>query len=144
MRDIDHGKPSKEFSLHLTLLSSDIIKSSVGETSKLSVSCDISEVPKVNCTIIFSRQNQDLGPIGSIKFSKNRPVASAFVNLSEVSFDELKDLLCLPNSPRPASFFLSTSRYLEGNTLVLIRLMKLFETLVLASKSTSGCYIDQK
>ena len=71
MRDIDHGKPSKEFSLHLTLLSSDIIKSSVGETSKLSVSCDISEVPKVNCTIIFSRQNQDLGPIGSIKFSKN-------------------------------------------------------------------------
>ena len=115
MRDIEHGSPTREFSLHLTLLSSDIIKSSAREAAKISISCDISEVPKVNCTIIFSRQNQDLGPIGSIKFSKNRPIASAFVNLSEESFDELKDLLCLSVSPRPASFFLSTSKYLEGN-----------------------------
>ena len=115
MRDVEHGSPTREFSLHLTLLSSDIIKSSAREASKISISCDISEVPKVNCTIIFSRQNQDLGPIGSIKFSKNRPIASAFVNLSEESFDELKDLLCLSVSPRPASFFLSTSKYLEGN-----------------------------
>ena len=115
MRDVEHGNPTREFSLHLTLLSSDIIKSGAREASKISISCDISEVPKVNCTIIFSRQNQDLGPIGSIKFSKSRPIASAFVNLSEDSFDELKDLLCLSVSPRPASFFLSTSRYLEGN-----------------------------
>ena len=115
MRDVEHGNPTREFSLHLTLLSSDIIKSGAKEASKISISCDISEVPKVNCTIIFSRQNQDLGPIGSIKFSKTRPIASAFVNLSEDSFDELKDLLCLSVSPRPASFFLSTSKYLEGN-----------------------------
>ena len=115
MRDVGHDNLTREFSLHLTLLSSDIIKSSAREVSKISISCDISEVPKVNCTIIFSRQNQDLGPIGSIKFSKNRPIASAFVNLSEESFDELKDLLCLSISPRPASFFLSTSKYLEGN-----------------------------
>ena len=115
MRDVEHGNPTREFSLHLTLLSSDIIKSGAREASKISISCDISEVPKVNCTIIFSRQNQDLGPIGSIKFSKTRPIASAFVNLSEDSFDELKDLLCLSVSPRPASFFLSTSNYLEGN-----------------------------
>ena len=115
MRDVEHGNPTREFSLHLTLLSSDIIKSGAREASKISISCDISEVPKVNRTIIFSRQNQDLGPIGSIKFSKTRPIASAFVNLSEDSFDELKDLLCLSVSPRPASFFLSTSKYLEGN-----------------------------
>tara|TARA_B100000925_G_C21719275_1_gene350197 strand:- start:112 stop:534 length:423 start_codon:yes stop_codon:yes gene_type:complete len=115
MRDVEQGHPTREFSLHLTLLSSDIIKSGAREASKISISCDISEVPKVNCTIIFSRQNQDLGPIGSIKFSKTRPIASAFVNLSEDSFDELKDLLCLSVSPRPASFFLSTSKYLEGN-----------------------------
>ena len=115
MRDVEHGNPTREFSLHLTLLSSDIIKSSAREASKISISCDISEVPKVNCTIIFSRQNQDLGPIGSIKFSKNRPIASAFVNLPEESFDELRDLLCSSVSPRPASFFLSTSKYLEGN-----------------------------
>ena len=81
MRDVEHGNPTREFSLHLTLLSSDVIKSGAREASKISVSCDISEVPKVNCTIIFTRQNQDLGPIGSIKFSKNRPIASAFVNL---------------------------------------------------------------
>ena len=115
MRDVEHDNPTREFSLHLTLLSSDIIKSGVREASKISISCDISEIPKVNCTIIFSRQNQDLGPIGSIKFSKNRPVASAFVNLSEDNFDELKNLLCLSMSPRPASFFLTTSKYLEGN-----------------------------
>ena len=115
MRDVKNENLTREFSLHLTLLSSDIIKSSAREASKISISCDISEVSKVNCTIIFSRQNQDLGPIGSIKFSKNRPIASAFVNLSEESFDELKDLLCLSISPRPASFFLSTSKYLEGN-----------------------------
>ena len=115
MRDVENENLTREFSLHLTLLSSDIIKGSAREASKISISCDISEVPKVNCTIIFSRQNQDLGPIGSIKFSKNRPIASAFVNLSEESFDELKDLLCLSISPRPASFFLSTSKYLEGN-----------------------------
>ena len=115
MRDVEHGNPTREFSLHLTLLSSDIIKSGAREASKISISCDISEVPKVNCTIIFSRQNQDLGPIGSIKFSKTRPIASAFVNLSEDSFDELKNLLCFSVSPRPASFFLNTSKYLEGS-----------------------------
>ena len=115
MRDVEHGNPTREFSLHLTLLSSDIIKSGAKEASKISISCDISEVPKVNCTIIFSRQNQDLGPIGSIKFSKHRPIASAFVNFPEDSFDELKNLLCLSVSPRPASFFLSTSKYSEGN-----------------------------
>ena len=115
MRDVGHDNLTREFSLHLTLLSSDIIKSGVREASKISISCDISEIPKVNCTIIFSRQNQDLGPIGTIKFSKNRPVASAFVNLSENNFDELRNLLCLSMSPRPASFFPTTSKYLEGN-----------------------------
>ena len=115
MRDVEHGNPTREFSLHLTLLSSDLIKSGAKEASKISISCDISEVPKVNCTIIFSRQNHDLGPIGSIKFSTHRPIASAFVNLPDDSFDELKNLLCLSVSPRPASFFLSTSKYSEGN-----------------------------
>ena len=88
MRDVEHGNPIREFSLHLTLLSSDVIKSSAREASKISISCDISEVPKVNCTIIFSRQNQDLGPIGSIKFSKHRPIASEFVNFTDDSIDE--------------------------------------------------------
>jgi len=114
MRDVQHNNLAKEFSLHLTLLSSDMIKSSIKHSSKISVSCDISEVPKVNCTTIFKIQEQDIGPIGTIKFQKNRPIASATINLSEVSFFELKDLLCLATPPRPASFFLNTSKYTEG------------------------------
>jgi hypothetical protein len=47
-----------------------MIKSSIKNTSKISVSCDISEVPKVNCTIVFRQQEQDIGPVGSIKFQK--------------------------------------------------------------------------
>ena len=114
MREIERSSSAKEFSLHLTLLSSDMIKSSMKNTSQISVSCDISEVPKVNCTIIFSRKDQDLGPLGQIKKKKNRPIASATINLSEVSFDELKELLCLSTLPRPASLFLKTSKYLES------------------------------
>ena len=70
MRDVEHINLAKEFSLHLTVLSSDMIKSSIKHKSKISVSCDISEVPKVNCTLIFRIQEQDIGPIGSIKFQK--------------------------------------------------------------------------
>ena len=58
-----------------------MIKSSIKNTSKISVSCDISEVPKVNCTIVFRRQEQDIGPIGSIKFQKNRPIASGKISI---------------------------------------------------------------
>jgi len=114
MRDVERNNSVKEFSLHLTVLSSDMIKSSIKHKSKISVSCDISEVPKVNCTLIFRIQEQDIGPIGSIKFQKNRPIASATINLSEECFCELKDLLSLPTPPRPASFFLDTSKYVEG------------------------------
>ena len=114
MRDVEHINLAKEFSLHLTVLSSDMIKSSIKHKSKISVSCDISEVPKVNCTLIFRIQEQDIGPIGSIKFQKNRPIASATINLSELGFGELRDLLCRATPPRPASFFLNTSKYAEG------------------------------
>ena len=114
MREIEHKNSTKEFSLHLTLLSSDMVKSSTKNPPKISVSCDISEVPKVNCTIVFRRQEQDISPIGSIKFQKNRPIASATINLSEANFYELKDLLYLATPPRPASFFLNTSKYVEG------------------------------
>ena len=114
MRDLERNNSAKEFSLHLTVLSSDMIKSSIKHKSKISVSCDISEVPKVNCTLIFRIQEQDIGPIGSIKFQKNRPIASATINLSELGFSELRDLLCRATPPRPASFFLNTSKYMEG------------------------------
>ena len=65
--------------IRFTLLfqSSDIIKTSVSSLSQLSISCDISEVPSVHCKLIISKKNQDIGAIGTIKFEKSRPIASA-------------------------------------------------------------------
>ena len=103
-----------EFSLHLTIQSSDIIKTTIREASQLSISCDISEVPSVHCKLIISKRNQDLGSIGTIKFEKVRPIASAALNLPEQCFEEIKVLL-FSSPPRPASLFLKTSQYQESN-----------------------------
>ena len=101
-----------EYSLHLTIQSSDVIKTSLGAQAQLSISCDISEVPLVHCKLIISK-NQDLGSIGIIEFEKLRPIASATLNLPEICFDELK-LLLFSSPPRPASLFLKTSQYQEN------------------------------
>ena len=112
MYNSDTNVSAREFSLHLTVQSSDIIKTSVSALSQLSISCDISEVPSVHCKLIISKKNQDIGAIGTIKFEKSRPIATANLNLSEISFAELRNLLCL-SPPRPASLFLKTSKYNE-------------------------------
>lgn len=114
MHNIVSNVTSGEFSLHLTIQSSDIIKTSLAAQSQLSISCDISEVPSVHCKLIISKKNQDLGSIGIIKFERERPIASASLNLPDISFDELKELLC-SSPPRPASLFLKTSQYQESN-----------------------------
>ena len=105
---------NNEFSLHLTIQSSDIIKTSVTAQSQLSISCDISEIPSVNCKLIISKKNQDLGSIGTIKFERVRPIASANLSLTDICFEELKVLL-FSSPPRPASLFLKTSQYQEIN-----------------------------
>lgn len=115
MHNVKSNAASREFSLHLTIQSSDIIKTSIGEPSQLSISCDISEVPSVHCKLIISQKQQDLGAIGTIKFEKTRPIASANLNLPAICFDELKSLL-LYSPPRPASLFLKTSQYQENNS----------------------------
>ena len=112
MYNSDTNVSTREFSLHLTIQSSDIIKTSLSTFSQLSISCDISEVPSVHCKLIISKKNQDIGAIGTIKFEKSRPIATANLNLSEINFDELRNLLCL-SPPRPASLFLRTSKYNE-------------------------------
>ena len=112
MYNSDTNSSAREFSLHLTIQSSDIIKTSVSALSQLSISCDISEVPSVHCKLIISKKNQDIGAIGTIKFEKSRPIATASLNLSEICFDELRNLLCF-SPPRPASLFLRTSKYNE-------------------------------
>ncbi len=105
---------SNEFSLHLTIQSSDIIKTTLGAPSQLSISCDISEVPSVHCKLIIAKKNQDLGSIGTIKFERVRPIASATLNLPDICFEELKHLL-FSSPPRPASLFIKTSQYQENN-----------------------------
>lgn len=112
MHNSDKNVSIREYSLHLTIQSSDIIKTSVNSLSQLSISCDISEVPSVHCKLIISKKNQDIGAIGTIKFEKSRPIASASLNLSEACFDELRGLLSF-SPARPASLFLKTSQYSE-------------------------------
>ena len=113
---LNHGKNvvGEDSSLHLTIQSSEIIKLGKSVSSILSISCDISEVPAVNCNLLIYPKHQDIGSIGSIKFEKNRPVASATLNLSDTCFIELKDLLRF-SPPRPASIYLNTSRYQENS-----------------------------
>ena len=74
MHNSDKNVSIREYSLHLTIQSSDIIKTSVNSLSQLSISCDISEVPSVHCKLIISKKNQDIGAIGTIKFEKSRPI----------------------------------------------------------------------
>ena len=115
MHKIVSNITNDEFSLHLTIQSSDVIKTSMGAQPQLSISCDISEVPSVHCKLIISKKNQDLGSIGIIKFERARPIASASLNLPEICFDELNGLL-YSSPPRPASLFLKTSQYHEYNS----------------------------
>jgi hypothetical protein len=114
MHNVISNISNNEFTLHLTIQSSDIIKTSIGELSQLSISCDISEVPSVHCKLLISRKSQDLGSIGTIKFERSRPIASAHLNLAGICFDELKALL-FSSPPRPASLFLKTSQYQDSN-----------------------------
>lgn len=113
MRNKTRADNQYDYSIQLTILSGEIIKTGLNEPSRLSVSCDISAMPGVNFTIIISARNQDIGSIGSIYFENNRPNATANINFPEECFVEFKNLLAtLP--PRPPSLFLKTSKYIEN------------------------------
>ena len=114
MRNDRFGSNLRESSLHLTIQSSEIIKRSLSSDYDISLSCDISEVPSINCTVVFTRKDQDIGKIGSIKFQKDRPTANARINISTSCFAELRNLLT-SNPPRPASLYLQTSKYTENS-----------------------------
>jgi hypothetical protein len=62
--------------------------------------------------LIFTQKNQDLGPIGYLKFDNKRPLASAVISLKADDFTDISQLL--KNSPpRSASIFLFTEIYNE-------------------------------
>tara|TARA_B100001057_G_scaffold332824_1_gene333303 strand:- start:812 stop:1231 length:420 start_codon:yes stop_codon:yes gene_type:complete len=98
--------------MQLTILSAEILKSQIGAKLDISISCNISELPNYHCNLIFTQKNQDLGPIGFLKFDNKRPLASAIISLKEDDFDDLSRLLKTA-PPRSASIFLYTETYNE-------------------------------
>jgi hypothetical protein len=98
--------------MQLTILSAEILKSQIGAKLDISISCNISELPNYHCNLILTRKNQDLGPIGFLKFDNKRPLASAVINLKEEDFLDIFRLL-KTSPPRSASIFLYTEIYNE-------------------------------
>ena len=98
--------------MQLTILSAEILKSQLGAKLDISISCNISELPNYHCNLILTQKNQDLGPIGFLKFNNKRPLASAVICLKEDDFGDISELL-KTSPPRSASIFLYTEIYNE-------------------------------
>jgi hypothetical protein len=98
--------------MQLTILSAEILKSQIGAKLDISISCNISELPNYHCNLILTEKNQDLGPIGFLKFDSKRPLASAVISLKEDDFQDISKLL-KTSPPRSASIFLYTESYNE-------------------------------
>ena len=98
--------------MQLTILSAEILKSQIGAKLDISISCNISELPNYHCNLILTEKNQDLGPIGFLKFDSKRPLASAVISLKEDDFQDISKLL-KSSPPRSASIFLYTESYNE-------------------------------
>ena len=98
--------------MQLTILSAEMLKSQMGAKLDISISCNISELPNYHCNLILTQKNQDLGPIGFLKFNSKRPLASAVICLKEGDFEDISELL-KTSPPRSASIFLSTETYNE-------------------------------
>ena len=107
------GPGSKpEGQMQLTILSAEMLKSQMGAKLDISISCNISELPNYHCNLIFTQRNQELGPIGFLKFDSKRPLASAVISLKEEDFTDISKLL-KTSPPRSASIFLYTEIYNE-------------------------------
>ena len=112
MRDASSSGSRIGGQMQLTILSAEILKSKIGAKLDISVSCNISELPNYHCNLIFTEKNQDLGPIGFLKFDGKRPLASAVISLKEGDFQDISQLL-KTSPPRSASIFLYTEIYNE-------------------------------
>ena len=102
--------------MQLTILSAEILKSQIGAKLDISISCNISELPNYHCNLILTKKNQDLGPIGFLKFDSKRPLASAVISLKEEDFEDISELL-KTSPPRSASIFLYTAIYNEDDII---------------------------
>ena len=112
MRDAPSSNSRVGGQMQLTILSAEILKSQLGAKLDISISCNISELPNYHCNLIFTQRNQEIGPIGFLKFDSKRPLASAVISLKEDDFDDISELL-KTSPPRSASIFLYTEIYNE-------------------------------
>ena len=112
MRDATGANPRVGGQMQLTILSAEILKSQLGAKLDISISCNISELPNYHCNLIFTQRNQELGPIGFLKFDSKRPLASAVISIKEDDFNDISELL-KTSPPRSASIFLYTEIYNE-------------------------------
>ena len=112
MRDALSSNSRVGGQMQLTILSAEILKSQLGTKLDISISCNISELPNYHCNLIFTQRNQELGPIGFLKFDSKRPLASAVISLKEDDFNDISELL-KTSPPRSASIFLYTEIYNE-------------------------------
>ena len=112
MRDALSSNSRVGGQMQLTILSAEILKSQLGAKLDISISCNISELPNYHCNLIFTQRNQEIGPIGFLKFDSKRPLASAVISIKEDDFDDISDLL-KTSPPRSASIFLYTEIYNE-------------------------------
>ena len=117
MRDVPGSNPRVGGQMQLTILSAEILKSHLGAKLDISISCNISELPNYHCNLIFTQRNQELGPIGFLKFDSKRPLASAVISLKEEDFIDISKLL-KTSPPRSASIFLYTEIYNEDAIIV--------------------------
>ena len=95
MHNASGSKPGGQ--MQLTILSAEMLKSQMGAKLDISISCNISELPNYHCNLILTQKDQDLGPIGFLKFDGKRPLASAVI--------------------RSASIFLYTETYNEDSII---------------------------
>ena len=92
--------------MQLTILSAEILKTKLGAKSNISVSCNISELPNYHCNLVFVESQQDLGPIGFLRFDNRRPLASAMINLKGNDFYDLSSLIKTVPQEVLLSFFI--------------------------------------
>jgi hypothetical protein len=107
MTNYASSRKKKEFSLQLTILSSEIVKSSLSESAQIAISFSASELPKFNGSLYVANKIQDVGPIGFMKRENKRPVINAMISVSDSIFSELFTLL-QNTPPRSASLYLRT------------------------------------
>lgn len=112
MRDAPGSNSTVGGQMQLTILSAEILKSQLGAKLDISISCNISELPNYHCNLIFTQRDQEIGPIGFLKFDGKRPLASAVLSLKEDDFYDISKLL-KTSPPRSASIFLFTEIYNE-------------------------------